>query len=165
VPSARYFIIVGGTLAALLFIAGGYLPTPLAMFADRSVAIDRAVIRIRSAHFKRSKSHVQTCHRCDDLACCVWRPTIRVCRGGNIGTKVRMRSISRGRHVKRGPPHLLRLGKCVCERTQFHDRWPRSDAADFVATRACAVPWRSRQEDASLYRRANRRRAPGVVAA
>ena len=49
-PLARYFIIVGGTLAALLFIVGGCLPTPLAMFADRSVAIDRAVIRIRSAH-------------------------------------------------------------------------------------------------------------------
>ena len=30
---ARYFIIVGGTLAALLFIAGRCLPTPPAMFA------------------------------------------------------------------------------------------------------------------------------------
>jgi hypothetical protein len=50
VPIARYFIIVGGTLAALLFIAGWCLPTPRAMFADQSVAIDRAVIRIKSAH-------------------------------------------------------------------------------------------------------------------
>jgi hypothetical protein len=50
VPLARYFIIVGGTLAALLFIAGWCLPTPSAMFADQSVAIDRAVIRIKSAH-------------------------------------------------------------------------------------------------------------------
>jgi hypothetical protein len=50
VPIARYFIIVGGALAALLFIAGWCLPTPPAMFAGSSVAIDRAVIRIKSAH-------------------------------------------------------------------------------------------------------------------
>jgi hypothetical protein len=50
VPIARYFIIVGGTLAALLFIAGWCLPTPPATFADQSAAIDRAVIRIKSAH-------------------------------------------------------------------------------------------------------------------
>jgi hypothetical protein len=50
VPIARYFIIVGGTLAALLFIAGWWLPIPQAMFAGQSVAIDRAVIRIKSAH-------------------------------------------------------------------------------------------------------------------
>jgi hypothetical protein len=41
---------VGGALAALLFIAGWCLPTPPAMFSDRSVAVDRAVIRIKSAH-------------------------------------------------------------------------------------------------------------------
>src|SRR5882757_6795276 len=41
---------VGCTLVALLFIAGWCLPTPPAMFADQSVAIDRAVIRIKSAH-------------------------------------------------------------------------------------------------------------------
>jgi hypothetical protein len=50
VPITGYFIIVGGTLAALLFIAGWCLPTPPAMFADQSVATDRAVIRIKSAH-------------------------------------------------------------------------------------------------------------------
>jgi hypothetical protein len=50
VPMARYFIFVGGTLAALLFIPGWCLPTPPAMFADQSVALDRAVIRIKSAH-------------------------------------------------------------------------------------------------------------------
>ena len=49
-PIARYFIFVGGTLAALLFISGWLLPKPLAMFADQSVALDRAVIRIKSAH-------------------------------------------------------------------------------------------------------------------
>ena len=49
-PIARYFIFVGGTLAALLFIPGWLLPKPPAMFADRSVALDRAVIRIKSAH-------------------------------------------------------------------------------------------------------------------
>ena len=47
-PIARYFIIVGGTLAALLFIAGRCLPTPPAMFANQ-LAIDRSIIRIKSA--------------------------------------------------------------------------------------------------------------------
>ena len=47
-PIARYFIIVGGTLAALLFIAGWCLPMPPAMFANQ-LAIDRSIIRIRSA--------------------------------------------------------------------------------------------------------------------
>ena len=46
-PIARYFIFVGGTLAALLFIAGWCLPTPPAMFADQQLAIDKAIIRIR----------------------------------------------------------------------------------------------------------------------
>jgi hypothetical protein len=48
VPIARYFIFVGGTLAALLLIAGWCLPTPPAIFADQ-LAIDRAIIRIKSA--------------------------------------------------------------------------------------------------------------------
>jgi hypothetical protein len=48
VPIARYFIIVGGTLAALLLIAGWCLPTPPAMFANQ-LAIDRSIIRIKSA--------------------------------------------------------------------------------------------------------------------
>jgi hypothetical protein len=50
VPIARYFILVGGTLAALLFIAGWCLPTPPAMFVGQRLAVDRAVIRIKSAH-------------------------------------------------------------------------------------------------------------------
>ena len=49
-PIARYFIFVGGTLAALLFIAGWCLPTPPARFADQPLAVDRAIIRIKSAH-------------------------------------------------------------------------------------------------------------------
>jgi hypothetical protein len=48
VPIARYFIFVGGTLAALLLIAGWYLPSPPAMFANQLV-IDRSIIRIKSA--------------------------------------------------------------------------------------------------------------------
>jgi hypothetical protein len=48
VPLARYFITVGGALAALLFIASWCLPTPPALFAE-GLAIDRATIRIRSA--------------------------------------------------------------------------------------------------------------------
>jgi hypothetical protein len=50
VPIARYLMFVGCTLVALLFIAAWCLPAPPAMFADQSVAIDRAVIRIKSAH-------------------------------------------------------------------------------------------------------------------
>ena len=49
-PIARYLMFVGCTLVALLFVAGWCLPTPPAMFAGQSVAIDRAVIRIKSAH-------------------------------------------------------------------------------------------------------------------
>ena len=48
-PIARYFIFVGGTLAALLLVADCWLPTPPAMFA-RQLNIDRSIIRIRSAH-------------------------------------------------------------------------------------------------------------------
>jgi len=48
VPIARYLIFVGGTLAALLLIAGWCLPTPPAMFANQLV-IDRSIIRIKSA--------------------------------------------------------------------------------------------------------------------
>ena len=48
-PIARYFIIVGGALAALLLIADWCLPTPPAMFAKQLV-IDKSIIRIRSAH-------------------------------------------------------------------------------------------------------------------
>ena len=47
-PVARYFIFVGGALAALLLITGWCLPTPPAMFANQP-AIDRAIIRIKSA--------------------------------------------------------------------------------------------------------------------
>jgi hypothetical protein len=50
VPIARYFMFVGCTLVALLFMAGWCLPTPPATFADQPVAIDRAVIRIKSAY-------------------------------------------------------------------------------------------------------------------
>ena len=48
-PIARYFIFVGATLAVLLFILGWLLPSPPVVFADQSVALDRAVIRIKSA--------------------------------------------------------------------------------------------------------------------
>jgi hypothetical protein len=49
VPLARYFIIVGGALAALLLIASWCLPVPPALFAEQ-LAFDRTIIRIRSAH-------------------------------------------------------------------------------------------------------------------
>lgn len=48
-PVTRYFIFVGGTLAALLFISGWCLPEPPAMFAGQALVIDRAIIRIKSA--------------------------------------------------------------------------------------------------------------------
>jgi hypothetical protein len=49
VPIARYFIFVGGTLAALLLVADWCLPTPPAMFAKQLI-IDKSIIRIKSAH-------------------------------------------------------------------------------------------------------------------
>jgi hypothetical protein len=48
VPIARYFILVGGTLAVLLFIAGWYFPTPPAMFSNQTTVFDETIIRIRS---------------------------------------------------------------------------------------------------------------------
>jgi hypothetical protein len=48
VPIARYFILVGGTLAALLFIAGWYFPAPPAMFSNQTTVFDEIIIRIRS---------------------------------------------------------------------------------------------------------------------
>jgi hypothetical protein len=50
VPVARYFILVGGTLAALLFIAGWYFPAPPAMFSSQTTVFDETIIRIRSEH-------------------------------------------------------------------------------------------------------------------
>jgi hypothetical protein len=50
VPIARYFVVLGGTLAALLSIADWWLPTPPARFADQPQAPERAIIRIKSAH-------------------------------------------------------------------------------------------------------------------
>ena len=61
-PIARYFIFVGGTLTALLFIAGWCLPTPPAMFADQQLAIDRTIIRIKSAHKWPEKVVLDTSH-------------------------------------------------------------------------------------------------------
>jgi hypothetical protein len=49
VPIARYFIFVGGALAALLLIADWCLPKPPAKFANQLI-IDRSIIRIKSAH-------------------------------------------------------------------------------------------------------------------
>jgi hypothetical protein len=48
VPIARFFIVVGGTLAALLFIAGWYFPAPPTMFSNQITGLDKTIIRIRS---------------------------------------------------------------------------------------------------------------------
>ena len=47
-PIARYFVITGSALAALLWIAGWLLPMPPTSFPDRPEIIERAAIRIRS---------------------------------------------------------------------------------------------------------------------
>jgi hypothetical protein len=47
-PIARYFIFVGGTLAALLLIADWCPPAPPATFSHQLV-IDRSIILIKSA--------------------------------------------------------------------------------------------------------------------
>jgi hypothetical protein len=62
VPIIRYFIFVGGMLAALLFVAGWCLPTPPAMFADRPEIIDRAIIRIKSARKWPERVVLDTSH-------------------------------------------------------------------------------------------------------
>jgi hypothetical protein len=48
-PIARYFVVVGSGLAALLLIAGWSLPEARASFPDRPEIIDKVAIRIRSA--------------------------------------------------------------------------------------------------------------------
>jgi hypothetical protein len=50
VPIARYFVVVGSALAALLLIAGWCLPEPPPSFPDRPDIIDGSAIRIRSEH-------------------------------------------------------------------------------------------------------------------
>jgi hypothetical protein len=50
VPIARYFVVVGSGLVALLFIAAGSLPEPPRRFADRPDIIERSAIRITSQH-------------------------------------------------------------------------------------------------------------------
>jgi hypothetical protein len=49
VQIARYFVVVGSVLAALLLIAAWSLPEPPVSFPDRPEIIERAAIRIRSA--------------------------------------------------------------------------------------------------------------------
>jgi hypothetical protein len=48
VPVARYFVRVGGALAALMLIVSWYCPAPPETFADRPQIIAAAAIRIRS---------------------------------------------------------------------------------------------------------------------
>lgn len=49
-PIARYFMVVGSALLVLLLIAGWCLPEPPPSFPDRPEVIERAAIRIKSAH-------------------------------------------------------------------------------------------------------------------
>ena len=47
-PVAKYFVLVGSALAALLLIISWYCPAPPAIFADRPQLITTAAIRIKS---------------------------------------------------------------------------------------------------------------------
>jgi hypothetical protein len=47
-PLARYFLFVGGTLLALLFVFDAYLPSPVVARAPAET-VDRPVVRIHSA--------------------------------------------------------------------------------------------------------------------
>jgi hypothetical protein len=49
-PVARYFMVVGSALLALVLMAGWPLPDPPASFPDHPEVIERAAIRIKSAH-------------------------------------------------------------------------------------------------------------------
>jgi hypothetical protein len=46
-PLVRYFVVMGGTLLSLLFLAGSYLPKPEA--APTAADIDRSTIRLHSS--------------------------------------------------------------------------------------------------------------------
>jgi hypothetical protein len=48
VPVARYFVLIGSALAALLLIVSWYCPEPPPIFADRPQIITAAAIRIKS---------------------------------------------------------------------------------------------------------------------
>jgi hypothetical protein len=48
VPVAKYFVLIGSVLAALLLIVSWYCPAPPAIFADRPQIIASAAIRIKS---------------------------------------------------------------------------------------------------------------------
>jgi hypothetical protein len=50
VPIARYFVVVGSALGVLLLIAGWSLPELPPRFPDHPEVIERAAIRIKSAH-------------------------------------------------------------------------------------------------------------------
>jgi hypothetical protein len=60
VPVVKYFITVGSALAVLLLIAGWSLPPRPASFPDRPEIIERASIRIRSAHIWPEKIVLDT---------------------------------------------------------------------------------------------------------
>jgi hypothetical protein len=47
-PIARYFIFVGGVLAALLFVVGCYFPASPVIFSNQTTVFDKTIIRIRS---------------------------------------------------------------------------------------------------------------------
>ena len=47
-PVAKYFVLIGSALSALLLIVSWYFPAPPAIFADRPEIIATAAIRIKS---------------------------------------------------------------------------------------------------------------------
>jgi hypothetical protein len=49
-PVVRYFVLVGGMLLGLLFLADWYFPTPTAATAVAGNDVDRSIIRIHSRH-------------------------------------------------------------------------------------------------------------------
>ena len=49
VPLARYLLLVGSALIALLFLANSYFPKPSGPF-ERESMVDKSIIRITSAH-------------------------------------------------------------------------------------------------------------------
>jgi hypothetical protein len=59
-PIARYFMVVGSALVVLLLIAGWFLPELPPSFPDRPEIIERAAIRIKSAHKWPEKSVLDT---------------------------------------------------------------------------------------------------------
>jgi hypothetical protein len=130
-PTARYFMVVGSALVVLLLIAGWSLPELPPSFHDRPEVIQRAAIRIKSAHKWPEKVVLNTSQPTiappaveePRAARSGWLPpdepedqsnleamaqlriawTAGRCRSSNLANQARNGTTARSRRVARGP--------------------------------------------------------------